>query len=403
MTNTQSAQSTLQRVIPLGELCQVDRHVISPSAPEFPDLPYVGLEHIEAQTGRILQPLGGGIKSTGFRFDNRHVLYGRLRPYLNKIAIPDFSGRCSSEIIPLLPRKGESRNLLACALRQPAVVDFAVHNSTGSRMPRINIERLLEFPVYVPDTVAERKRLGNAIPANLCRAAKMKMAMQAQAEMIAALPNSILGTIFSDDKKSRQGWTIAPLAEIAQINPHRPSDFVRPLDNTPTAFVPMSAVNAASGRANPILRPYAEVRQGYTFFQSGDVLFARITPCMQNGKHFIAPQTPNGFGFASTEFHVIRPGIQVLAEWIHFYLRQLIVLFEATRHFTGTVGQQRVPADFLQRLEIPFAPLSEQRIITQTLKAKMKITAQLNSAAQAQLDAVEALPAALLHRAFSSR
>ena len=398
MTSPQTSALS-RRTILLGELCQADRRVVSPSAPEFLDLPYVGLEHIEAQTGRILQPLGGGMKSSAFRFDNRHVLYGRLRPYLNKVAIPDFSGRCTSEIIPLLPRKGESRNLLACALRQPAVVNFAVHNSTGSRMPRINIERLLEFPVYVPDTAAERRQLGNALLVNFRRAAKMQAAMQAQAEAIAMLPLSILAETFECEEIPHK-WRKAKIGEIAEMNPSRPNLSTR-LPNVQTTFIPMESVNGEIGVVdNSLVRPYAEVRTGYTFFREGDVLFAKMNSSLRNRKHFIARKTLDGIGFASTEFHVLRPGSEIVAEWLHLCLRQPMVAALAESNYYGS-AQQRVSAEFVKELQIPVPPLSEQRIIAQTLEMKMKITAQLNAAAQAQLDAVEALPGAWLRRAFS--
>ena len=386
--------------VPLGELCQVDRRVVRPSDSEFSDLPYVGLENVESQTGRILRPLGGGMKSAGFRFDKRHVLYGRLRPYLNKVAVPNFPGQCTSEIIPLLPRKGESRILLACALRQPAVVDFAVRNSAGARMPRINIERLLEFPVSVPDSPAERKRLGDSLSANLRRAEKMKAAMQAQAEAIAALPESILAKTFERGKFPRQ-WKKAQVGDIAVVNPPRPDLSARPPD-AQTTFIPMEAVDGKMGAASPLVRPYAEVRTGYTFFREGDVLFAKMTSSLRNRKHFIARKTRDGLGFASTEFHVLRPGDAVLAEWLYFHLRQPLVAALAESNFYGS-AQQRVSADFVRGLEIPLPPLSEQRIIARMLKAKMKVSAKLAAAARAQLDAASALPGAHLRRAFSGR
>ena len=203
-----------------------------------------------------------------------------------------------------------------------------------------------------------------------------------------------------DKQKKEKGRITAPLAEIAWINPRRPPGFVRPPDNTPTAFIPMTAVQVDGGGVNPILRPYAEIRSGYTFFQSGDVMFAKITPCMQNGKHFIAPKTPGGFGFASTEFHVIRPQPGILSEWIHFYLRQPSVLAEAEQHFSGAVGQQRVPDDFLRDLEIPLPSLAEQKKIVKPLLANLHRAAKMKMAMQVQAEAIAALPESILSRAF---
>lgn len=89
-----------------------------------------------------------------------------------------------------------------------------------------------------------------------------------------------------------KGSRWAKLAEVCEINPRRPNGFKRP-GPARTTFVPMSAVDAIRGIiAEPETRPYAEVANGYTYFGEGDVLFAKITPCMQNGKRFARPAHP---------------------------------------------------------------------------------------------------------------
>jgi type I restriction enzyme S subunit len=195
------------------------------------------------------------------------------------------------------------------------------------------------------------------------------------------------------------GWRWVRLGEVCHVNPPR-GDLNRQ-DDELTSFLPMEAVDAETGVINELRkRPFSEVKKGYTYFADGDVLFAKITPCMQNGKQAIACGLTGGFGFASTEFHVIRPAGQVLAEWIHYFVRQPIVLHEATNHFTGAVGQQRVPDDFLKRLELPLPPLAEQRRIAAALKQQMAAVEKARAAAQARLAAVKALPAAILRQVF---
>jgi len=197
-----------------------------------------------------------------------------------------------------------------------------------------------------------------------------------------------------------RGWRREKLGNVCEINPRRPKGFDR-ADNKPTTFIPMDAVSAPHGMVDrPRIRPYGDIKKGYTFFSDGDVLFAKITPCMQNGKHFIAGNLLDGIGFASTEFHVLRPGDSLLAEWVHFYLRQPAILKEATYHFTGTVGQQRVPDSFLKQLSIPLPPIAEQKRIVAVLNRKMAAVEKARAAAEVQLEAVTALPAALLREAF---
>jgi hypothetical protein len=185
------------------------------------------------------------------------------------------------------------------------------------------------------------------------------------------------------------GWRWVKLAEVCEINPRRPTGFQRE-DQAPTSFVPMSAVDGVRGViAERQIRPYVEVANGYTYFAEGDVLFAKITPCMQNGKHAIAQGLIDRVGFASTEFHVIRPGPDVVPQWIHAFLRQPSVLDEATNHFTGAVGQQRLPDDFLRRLRIPLPPLNEQHRIAAILQAQMAAVERARAAAETCLEAAK--------------
>jgi len=114
-------------------------------------------------------------------------------------------------------------------------------------------------------------------------------------------------------------------------------------------------------------RSMGEVEKGYTSFQENDVLFAKITPCMENGKCAIARNLINGIGFGSNEFHVLRATKETTPEWIYYYLRQERIRIQAVHWFRGTAGQQRVPSTFLQELEIPLPPLPEQKRIAAIL------------------------------------
>ncbi len=152
-----------------------------------------------------------------------------------------------------------------------------------------------------------------------------------------------------------------PLGTICDINPAKPRN-LNP--ESLCSFVPMEYVDDRSGTiTDRATRRVAEVESGYTSFQDGDVLFAKITPCMENGKCAIARNLLGGIGFGSTEFHVLRAKPATIPAWVYYYLRQDSTRREAARHMTGSAGQKRVPSRFLDETIIPLPPLPEQQRI----------------------------------------
>ncbi|WP_293997046.1 restriction endonuclease subunit S [Sphaerotilus sp.] len=189
------------------------------------------------------------------------------------------------------------------------------------------------------------------------------------------------------------------LGAVADINPRRISAALNDTDDV--SFVPMSAVSEVTGTIEAaVAKPFGDVKKGYTCFSDGDILFAKVSPCMQNGKHAIAWDLINGVGFGSTEFHVIRPGPLVLAEWIHYFLRRQDTLQAAIKTFNGAVGLQRVPSDFLESLEIPVPSLDVQRNQVDLLRRQLAAVEEARQAAQAQVKDADALKAALYRCAF---
>lgn len=163
------------------------------------------------------------------------------------------------------------------------------------------------------------------------------------------------------------GWVVTTLAEVCNFNP-RSTDRV-PADEELVTFVPMAAVDAELGQITQAeIRAARGLKRGYTRFQNGDVLFAKITPCMENGKAAVASDLAGGIGFGSTEFHVFRPGPEIMPEWIYYFVRQQWFRDMARDNFSGTAGQRRVPTSFLEHTEIPLPPLEEQRRIVGVLK-----------------------------------
>lgn len=190
------------RWVRLGEVCEQDRTIVEAGSLQASRLPYLGLEHVEAQTGRILRKAGrsgdGDGKSTTFAFSVKHVLYGKLRPYLNKVALPNYAGRCTTELIPLLPGKFITREFLAWVLRRPETVHAAMQDKTGSRMPRAGMRELMSLEVPLPP-LAEQKRIAAILKEQLAAVDKARAAAEARLEAVNALPAALLRRAFNGE------------------------------------------------------------------------------------------------------------------------------------------------------------------------------------------------------------
>lgn len=163
-------------------------------------------------------------------------------------------------------------------------------------------------------------------------------------------------------------WAEVRLTDVCELNPRLLAD-ERPAEDLRVTFVPMSAVNESAGEIDrPEVRTFGEVAKGYSSFRERDVLFAKVTPCMENGKAAVARQLQNGLGFGSTEFHVLRPTPAVLPEFVFSFIRQQAFRDRAASAFVGTGGLQRVPPEFLARVKLPLPPLPEQQRIVDVLQ-----------------------------------
>ena len=159
-----------------------------------------------------------------------------------------------------------------------------------------------------------------------------------------------------------KSWAVAQIGEVSEVNPRLDkSDIAGDLE---VSFVPMPSVGAETGKIDVTTRRlFAEVEKGFTSFKQGDVLFAKITPCMENGKMVVVPEVIGGLAFGSTEFHVLRPANGIVAQYLYLYVSTKRFRADAEHNMTGAVGQRRVPTTYLSQAEVPIPPTAEQRRI----------------------------------------
>ena len=198
----------------LGNVATIDREIIEPANIADGTL-YVGLEHIEPG-GRFVnvEPVkAGDLASSKFAFTPNHLLYGKLRPYLAKVAQPNFRGVCSTDILPVLPGPQVDRAYLRWLLLSPEMVGRASSRATGANLPRLSPSALEEFAIPLPSLCDQQR-----IAAILDRADAMRATRRVALAHLSSLPEAIFWELFGDPLTNPNGWasseTLGNLAEI---------------------------------------------------------------------------------------------------------------------------------------------------------------------------------------------
>lgn len=177
------------------------------------------------------------------------------------------------------------------------------------------------------------------------------------------------------------GWVETTLSEIVTLGPKSNWD-----DETQVGFVPMSyAPTNFRDALQYEARAWREVKKAYTHFENGDVIFAKVTPCFENGKAALVSSLPNGAGAGSSEFHVLRPASpDISASYLLAVIKGSQFLREGEENMTGAVGLRRVPRAFVEQFPVCLPPAAEQKRIAQKLDA---LLAQVDTL-KARIDAI---------------
>ena len=165
-------------------------------------------------------------------------------------------------------------------------------------------------------------------------------------------------------------YPLVKLASVCDLNTSKTEIHDIP-DDLLVSFIEMASVSNEGFIETKVDRPCGEVRNGgYTYFAEGDIIIAKITPCMENGKCAIAEELTNGIGFGSSEFHTFRcHESEILTKYLFLLLNQNMVRKAAEEAMTGASGHRRVPAAFYEEMLIPVPPIPvQQKVVDECAK-----------------------------------
>lgn len=201
-----------------------------------------------------------------------------------------------------------------------------------------------------------------------------------------------LGEMPSDWKRSR-------IRNVATLSPSYSQTV--PASNELCTVVPMDALSADGLLDSTDQKPFEDISAGLPLFEKSDVLFAKITPCMENGKGAFVRQLPTRYAFGSTEFHVLRPGATVDAKFLYYATFNPVYRAYAAENMVGAAGQKRVSSRFLKDTRLFLPPLPEQQRIAAYLDASCAAIDAAVAAKRRQLETLDALRSSIISRAVT--
>ena len=423
---------------------------------DMPDAPFVGLEHIEAHTMRLLNTAKvSEVKSSGSYFGKRDVIYGRLRPYLNKVYMPDFGGLASGEFIVFPSQTSLDNAYLKYFLNQWEFVSFVTRLNTGDR-PRVDFGQFADYPIPLPP-LAEQRRIVAEIETQFTRLdASVAALRRAQANLkryrASVLKDACEGRLVPSEaelarsegrnyepagvllerilagrrarwesQEKKRGKFREPSAPDTSALPELPEGWVwanleqltttikngyskRPQGDTGTAILRISAVRPMSVNLEDVRWVNSNDNLTEFLIQSGDLLFTRYNgnPALVG----VCGVVPEATRDTLHPDKLIRTAL-IQSDALPSFV-QLVANVGTSREFLSsrvrtTAGQSGISGADLKAMPLPLPPLAEQRRIVAEVERRLSVIQQAEATVEASLVRAERLRQSILKQAFSGK
>lgn len=320
---------------------------------------------------------GADIGSTKVIVEEGDILICKINPRINRVWVVHHNTEhpllASSEWI-VVRNASMNSDYLKWYFSSPIFRTLLTSQVTGigGSLTRAQPKQVAKYPVPIPSRDEQ-----DYVADILTRIDNLMHKYQQQIIGIEQLVKSRFIELFGMPGTDAFGWGLVPLGSTCNINPKKSLDS-RLVSGAMVSFVPMPAVTEHGEIDATAIKEYDEVKTGFTYFAENDVLFAKITPCMENGKGAVAKGLNNGIGFGSTEFHVLRPiSGKTDPYWIYTLTAFSQFRMDAASNMTGSAGQRRVPASFLENYRVSLPPIALQEqfaaFVEQTDKSKLAV------------------------------
>jgi len=383
--------------VPLHEIASIERNAVEASGIENATT-YVGLENIQSggKFVGVREVDEGELASNKFAFTDRHLLYGKLRPYLAKIARPTFGGICSTDILPVLPGATLDRDYLAHFLLQPAMVSIANSRAAGANLPRLSPRTLAEFRIPLP-SLPEQRRIAEVLD----RAEALRTKRRAALAQLDSLAQSIFLDMFGDPVANNREW---PSRLV--------SDFVAGFESgkslvgdneegsvSPYRVLKVSAVTSLEFRPEQSkAMPPDYVPPESHKVRAGDLLFSRANTSELIGATAYVTDTPPNLLLPDKLWRFVwHEDERAAPHFVRFLFQHPKFRREIAKRASGTSGSMKnVSQEKVLSIRVGLPPITLQ----QTFARRITAIEALKTTQRAALAELDALFASLQHRAF---
>ena len=358
---------------------------------------YVGLENIEKDTGIIKYEIGAELKSIKNVFVEGQILYGKLRPYLNKHGIAKFKGVCSTDILVFSANNDVSNKWVDYYFNMPSFISYAISNSTGINLPRVNSKSILSYVIPIPPKETQQKIVD--IIESLF--AKLDIAQEKVEQVLAESENrrsAILHNAFSG--KLTEKWREENNVSFDSWNEYKIKDIAKNIkdkyDPEKDKFLNIPYIGLEHIEKNNGIVGFSSsegVKSIKTLFNKNDVLYGKLRPYLD--KHDIAEYN----GMCSTDIIVYRCELKETAIILNYVMSTKQFIEYAVTNSKG-INLPRTSEKIISEYKLQLPLLTEQKEIVRLLDKFLSVEDKVKSTCQNTLEAIDTMRKSILAKAF---
>ena len=274
-------------------------------------------------------------------------------------------------------------------------IDFKCFIKEGT-LPVLRTKEIANLPFYFP-SLPEQQRIVGILDQEFAKIDDLK----ANAEKSLQGAKDLFQATLKKELEPKEGWKSAQLKDIATIRPPKKELNALPLD-LPVSFLPMEDLGIMDFDISPTqTKTLGELAGSYTYFAEGDVLLAKVTPCFENGKQGIARHLTNGIGFGSSEYIVYRPGNEISADFLYYFLATNDFHDRGKKQMHGACGLKRLAKEIAEQSIISFPDIEVQKKVAARIREEECKITNLQQNYQKTLTLCDDLKQSLLRKAFN--